>query len=112
MVAVPTSAVQTFGSRSYVLVLSKGEVTRKVVKVGMVGDEYTQVLSGLTPGESVVLADYAESVPSSSTNTFGGVGGLLGGGGGGFFGGGGGFPGGGGFFQRTPVGGGSVTSGG
>ena len=26
----------------------------------MVGDEYTQVLSGLSPGQSVVLADYAE----------------------------------------------------
>ncbi len=112
VVAVPTSAVQRLGSRSYVLVLSKGEVTRKVVTVGMVGDEYTQVLSGLTPGESVVLADYAESVPSSSTNTFGGVGGLLGGGGGGFLGGGGGFRGGGGFFQRTAVGGGGVASGG
>ncbi len=112
VVAVPTSAVQMLGSRSYVLVLSKGEVTRKVVTVGMVGDEYTQVLSGLTPGESVVLADYAESVPSSSTNTFGGVGGLLGGGGGGFLGGGGGFRGGGGFFQRNAVGGGSFASGG
>ena len=64
-------------------------MTRKVVKVGMVGDEYTQVLSGLTPGQSVVLADYAEAVPSSNTDTtsFGGLGGL--GGGGGFFGGGG-----------------------
>ena len=70
------------------------------------------MLSGLEPGQSVVLADYAESVPSSNTNTFGGVGGLLGGGGGGFIGGGGGFAGGGGFFQRTVVGGGNVKSGG
>ena len=110
VVAVPTSAVQTLGSRSYVIVLSQGELTRKVVTVGMVGDEYTQVLSGLTPGESVVLADYAEAVPSSSTNTVG-VGGLLGGGGGGFLGGGGGFRGGGGFFQRTVAGGGSTIGG-
>ena len=70
MVAVPTSAVQTLGTRSYVLeVLDKGELTRKVIKVGMVGDTYTQVLSGLTPGQSVVLADYAEPVPSSNTDT-------------------------------------------
>ena len=41
----------------------------------MVGDTYTQVLSGLTPGQSVVLADYAEPVPSSNTDTFGGFGG-------------------------------------
>ena len=73
-----------------------GTLTRKVIKVGMVGDEYTQVLSGLSPGQSVVLADYAEAVPSSNTetNTFGGLGGL---GGGGF--GGGGFGGGGGTFR-------------
>ncbi len=85
VVAVPTSAVQTLGTRAYVLELSKGQVTRKVVKVGMVGGVYTQVLSGLTPGQSVVLADYAEPVPSSNTNSLS----VFGGGGGGFFGGGG-----------------------
>ena len=107
VVAVPTSAVQTTGSRSYVLELTKGVLTTKVIKIGMVGDSYTQVISGLTPGESVVLADYAEAVPSSNTDTVGGVGSFLNGGGtgGGFFGGGaGGFVGGGGGgfkFQRT-----------
>jgi multidrug efflux pump subunit AcrA (membrane-fusion protein) len=94
VVAVPTSAVQTLGTRSYVLELSKGQLTRKVVKIGMVGDVYTQVTSGLSPGQSVVLVDYTEAVPSSNTNTLGGVGNLLGGGSGGGFFGGGGFPGG------------------
>jgi multidrug efflux pump subunit AcrA (membrane-fusion protein) len=90
VVAVPTSAVETQNTRTYVLELDKGELTRKVIQVGMIGNEYTQVLSGLSPGQSVVLADYAEAVPSTSTNTNefgGGLGGL--GGGGGFFGGGG-----------------------
>ena len=73
----------------------------------MVGDAYTQVLSGLTPGESVVLADYAEPVPSSNTATLGGIGGLSGGGGG--FGGGG-FGGGGSF--RSRIGGGAGGFGG
>jgi uncharacterized membrane protein len=70
----------------------------------MVGDTYTQVLSGLTPGQSVVLADYAEPVPSSNTSTLGGFGG--GGFGGGGFGGGGG-----GAFriQRTTAGGGNSS---
>ena len=80
-VAVPTSAVQSVGSRSFVTVLSNGTLTRKLVKVGMVGDTYTQVLSGLAPGQSVVLADYSEAVPSSNTNTFGGLNGFNGGGG-------------------------------
>ena len=102
MVAVPTSAVQTAGSVSYVTELDQGTLTRKVIKVGMVGAQYTQVVSGLSPGQSVVLADYAEAVPSSNTetNTFGGLGGL---GGGGF--GGGGLGGGGGTF-RARIGGG------
>ncbi len=110
VVAVPTSAVQTTDSVSYVYELEKGVLTRKVVKVGMVGDEYTQVLSGLSPGQSVVLADYAEPVPSSNTetNTFGG--GLSGLGGGGAFAGGGfaggGFGGGGGFVTKVGGGGG------
>ena len=64
VVAVPTSAVQTLGTRSYVLELDKGVLTRKVIKIGMVGDDYTQVaLRAVSPGQSVVLADYAEPVP-------------------------------------------------
>ncbi len=102
VVAVPTSAVQSLGSRSYVEVLSSGVSTRKLIKVGMVGDTYTQVLSGLTPGQNVVLADYALPVPSSNTSTFGGFGGF---GGGGF--GGGGF-GGGARFQRIVAGAGTA----
>jgi trimeric autotransporter adhesin len=93
VIAVPTSAVQTLGTRSYVEELTKGELTRKVIKTGMIGNEFTQVISGLTPGQSVVLADYAEAVPSSSANeneVLGGGGGFFGGGGGGFFGGAGG----------------------
>ena len=98
VVAVPTSAVQSVGTRSFVETLTKGTLTRRLIKVGMIGDTYTQVLSGLTPGDEVVLADYAEPVPSSNTDTLGGIGGLSGGGGG--FGGAGGFGGGGSFRQR------------
>ncbi len=79
VVAVPTSAVQSFGTTSYVTELSRGQLTRKVIKVGMVGDTYIQVDSGLSPGQSVVLVDYAEAVPSSNTNT--NLGTVLGGGG-------------------------------
>ena len=84
MLAVPTSAVETTGTRSYVLEPEKGELTPKVIKVGMVGDTYTQVLSGLSKGQSVVLADYAEAVPSSNTDLTDALGGGGGFGGGGF----------------------------
>jgi HlyD family secretion protein len=104
VVAVPTSAVQTLGARSYVLALSKGQLTERPIHVGMVGDAYTQVLSGLTPGQSVVLADYAEAVPSSNTNTTGGLRSILGGGSGG------GFAGGGFFFNRGGGGAGGFSA--
>jgi RND family efflux transporter MFP subunit len=102
--ALPTSAILTGTARSYVLVLSaSGALTEKKVKTGLVGDVYTQVLSGVKVGQSVVLANLSEAVPSSNTATVGG----FGGGAGGFGGGAGGFGGaGGGQFSRTAVGGG------
>lgn len=103
---VPTSAVHTTAAnRSYVIEVSAGQETEKSVIVGVVGSLYTQIMSGITKGAQVVLADYSQSVPSSSSSTgrtFGGAGGLGGGtfrvGGGGGGGGltGGGFTGGGG----------------
>jgi multidrug efflux pump subunit AcrA (membrane-fusion protein) len=112
VLAVPTSAVETTGTRAYVLESDKGELTRKVIKVGMVGDTYTQVLSGLDDGQSVVLADYAEAVPSSNTDLTNALGGGGGFGGGGF--GGGSFGGAGSFRQRISGagGGGGFTAGG
>lgn len=91
---VPTSAVHTIGTIHYVTVIDKN--TPKTVRVGLgtVGDTLTQVTSGVTKGELVSLADLAEPVPSSSTNTTTGrFGGALGGAGG-FGGGAGGFGGG------------------
>ncbi len=109
VIAVPTSAVITAGSISYVQMLKNGTLTRKIVKLGMIGGIYSQVNSGLSPGQSVVLANLAEAVPSSNTASLGGIGGGLGGGGfGGFTGGGGGrFRGG---VTISPGGGGATNS--
>ena len=92
VLAVPSSAVMIQGTRSYVLTLTAGNLGEKTIKVGIVGDLYTQVLSGLNEGESIVLADYSEAVPSSNTTTVSG------------FGGGGGFGGSGGFSGSLPSG--------
>ena len=103
VMAVPTSAVETTGTRSFVLELDKGTLTTKIIKVGMVGNTYTQVVSGLSDGQSVVLADYAEPVPSSNTdltNALGGGGGFGGLGGGGGFG----------VFRAQRLGGGGAVS--
>jgi hypothetical protein len=58
-----------------------------VVTVGAIGTEVTQILSGLQAGQSVMLADLTESLPTSTANTR--AGGALGGAGG--YGGAGGF---------------------
>jgi HlyD family secretion protein len=107
-VVVPTSAVRGLGTRHVVEVLNGSTLQSTVVTVGVTGPLQTQVLSGLTVGQQVVLADLSSTVTSdSSTSTTtrtgltGGTGlgastGLGGGGfaGGGGFGGGAGRPGG------------------
>jgi trimeric autotransporter adhesin len=92
--SVPTSAVHfTAAHSSYVEVLESGQPVRKKVTAGAIGGDYTQIISGIKKGTTVVLADLSEAVPTSSTNAttrgFGG-GGFGGGGfgGGGFSGGG------------------------
>jgi HlyD family secretion protein len=81
--AVPTSAVHTVGTRSYVFVPQSGGEKRQQISVGIVGSLYTQVTGGISKGTSVILADLSQAVPSSSTSssTSGFGGGGLGGGG-------------------------------
>jgi HlyD family secretion protein len=69
-VVVPTSAVHTSATDdSYVYLDEAGKEVRQKVTVGLVGDVYTQITSGLSAGTVVVLANPSEAVPSSSTNT-------------------------------------------
>jgi multidrug efflux pump subunit AcrA (membrane-fusion protein) len=76
VLAVPTSAVTVNGTKTYVIVMSAaGQPAEKVVKIGMIGLTYTQILSGLKDRQAVILADLAEPVPSSNTTTLGGFGG-------------------------------------
>ncbi len=100
VLAIPTSAVTTTGTQSFVQVLSGGNPVDKPIKIGIVGSIYTQVLSGLHLGDRVVLANYADPVPASNSATLGGFAGGFGGtggfGGGTFGSGGGRFTGGGG----------------
>jgi multidrug efflux pump subunit AcrA (membrane-fusion protein) len=85
-VYVPSAAVTTTGTRSVVTVVgANGQDTVTPVTVGLVGNTDTQVTSGLTVGQNVVLS----LTTTSGTGTTGrGFGGLTGTGGGGGFGGG------------------------
>jgi multidrug efflux pump subunit AcrA (membrane-fusion protein) len=82
---VPTSAVHTSSpGRSYVIVLQSGKEKQTPVTVGVAGATYTQITSGLTQGQTVILADPSQALPSSNTSStgggFGGAGGFPGGG--------------------------------
>jgi HlyD family secretion protein len=90
VVTVPNSALHG----TTVEVLSKGKVSTVRVQTGAVGALVTQVTSGLTAGQSVVLADLSVPLPTSSTTTTTNRGGFGPGGFPGGAGGGGGFGGG------------------
>ena len=92
VVTVPNSALTPLGSgQALALTMKNGAVTRALVKTGYTGTLATQVTSGLTAGQQVVLADLSTALPTNTTSSrrFG-VGGPTGSGlGGGGLGGGG-----------------------
>ncbi|WP_439659075.1 efflux RND transporter periplasmic adaptor subunit [Lentzea sp. HUAS TT2] len=65
VLAVPAAAVQTVAGASSVQVLENGAETRKTVEIGVRGDQYVEIKSGLTAGEEVVLPQVSTS---GSTN--------------------------------------------
>jgi uncharacterized membrane protein YgcG len=98
-VTVPNGAITGTGSLATVTLQSNGKKTQKQVVVGLRGDSRTQIVSGLSAGDQLVVTTTlppltsAASSSSSSSGTLGATGARPGGGAG--FGGGG-FPGGGG----------------
>ncbi len=86
---VPLAAVQTSNGSSTVRVLKNGTVTTVPVEVGDSSDTQTEIISGLSEGDTVVIgvtssstqATGATSSPFGSTLRLGGFGGGGGGGG-------------------------------
>jgi multidrug efflux pump subunit AcrA (membrane-fusion protein) len=76
VITVPTSAVHVSGQGATVQVLAGGQVSEVTVQRGAVGAELTEITSGLTVGQVVVLADRSQHLPSSSTNQSSGLAGL------------------------------------
>ncbi|HEV3171839.1 MAG TPA: efflux RND transporter periplasmic adaptor subunit [Actinocrinis sp.] len=86
-VYVPSSAITQLGGRSIVTVVgSDGKQTVTPVTTGLVGTTDTQVTSGLTAGEKVLIS-LASTTSTTGGRGFGGIGGGLGGVGGGLGGG-------------------------
>ncbi|MHB8106203.1 MAG: efflux RND transporter periplasmic adaptor subunit [Candidatus Cryosericum sp.] len=73
VLAVPSAAVITLNNRNYVLLISvdannKRTTTRTEVKVGVEGDDYTQILSGLKSGDRI-MSDASTATSTSTTTT-------------------------------------------
>jgi HlyD family secretion protein len=64
-ISIPNSAV----SNGTVTVLTAGKAVRTRITTGAVGALFTQVTSGLTKGQTVVLADLSQALPANSTTT-------------------------------------------
>lgn len=99
VLSVPTAAISTSSSGTPTVTVQDGKATKQVtVTVGGVYGTRTQILSGVSAGQLVVVASrnpfgtQSGSSRSGSSGSSGGLGGF--GGGGGFSGGGGNFPGG------------------
>ncbi|MGB7051776.1 MAG: HlyD family efflux transporter periplasmic adaptor subunit [Acidimicrobiales bacterium] len=105
---VPSSAVRTIGTIHLLTRYENGKASTVRVTVGVVGDLLTQIQSGVSPGQKIVLADLNEALPGSNTSSTGTTGRTLGGGG---FGGASGL-GGGGFGGAGGLGGGGFGGGG
>jgi multidrug efflux pump subunit AcrA (membrane-fusion protein) len=85
VLSVPTSAVHTNGTASFVNVLQAGTLTPVTVTVGSADSLRTQITSGLSAGQAVVIAAVTSTIPSTGAAGAGaarrGAGGLGGGGG-------------------------------
>jgi macrolide-specific efflux system membrane fusion protein len=67
VLAVPAAAVQTVNGQSSVQVMENGAETRKTVEIGVRGDQYVEIKSGLSAGEEVVLPQVTTSTNQNRT---------------------------------------------
>ncbi|MBR7832314.1 biotin/lipoyl-binding protein [Actinospica durhamensis] len=71
---VPSSAITTTGSNSYVTVVTAGKDTLTKVTTGVVGTTDTEIKTGLTQGQQVMLTISSTSGSSTTGRGFGGIG--------------------------------------
>lgn len=82
-VIVPTTAITSTGRGNTVRVDNHGKLTTVPVTIGATGPIYTQITTGLTAGQQVVIADLTAPLPTTTTATRGLTGGAGGAGSGG-----------------------------
>ena len=80
VVRVPTNAVRSVGGQHIVQVSVNGQTQPRTVEVGVQGNQYVEITSGLKVGENISITTTTSS--STTTNQFPGGGNFPGGGGG------------------------------
>jgi macrolide-specific efflux system membrane fusion protein len=85
VLAVPTAAIQTQGGSSFVNVDVNGEPVQTPVTTGLQGDNTTEIISGLTAGQQLLVstgtATTSAASPGARPGSGAGAGGFGGGGG-------------------------------
>lgn len=71
---IPSSAIQSVGGQSIVKVMRDGQEQTTVVETGISNDSQTEIISGLSEGETVLIET---SSVSTSSQTFRGAGGFI-----------------------------------
>ena len=79
VLSVPSAAIGTAGAQHTVIVLQNGRQVTRVVQVGLEGDQTTEIVSGLSEGDKVVISSATGSTGGFPTGGFPGLGGGLGG---------------------------------
>ena len=70
--AVPISALKTDSQGSYVVVdLGRGQTENRYVETGIYSDEYVEIVSGLSDGDSILVTYKAKESSSSSSKKTG-----------------------------------------
>ncbi len=84
VLSVPLSAIQTSSGQSTVRVMKNGQITSVPVETGISSDSDTEIISGLSEGDTVVTGTISTSTQTTTgSSPFSGLGGGRGGFGGG-----------------------------
>lgn len=70
---VPSSAIQKSGGQNLVTVLEKGKEIQKPVEVGISSDTQTEIISGLSEGEEVIISRISGAKIQTGGSPFGGM---------------------------------------
>ena len=80
-IVVPNLAITRLGGQAYVTVYQNGQQVQTAIETGVVGDQYTEVTSGLSAGAQVVIPTLRLPTGTNTRGTGAGGGVRIGGGG-------------------------------